>query len=121
MKMFAVYPGISIAALVAICMTVVWQGEAFAEGTTLGPERQQELQYLLTQDCGSCHGLRLKGGLGPPLLPAALEGKPAPYLKHVISKGMPGSAMPPWENLLSEADIDYLVYLLMSQSVVESK
>lgn len=80
-----------------------------------GTERQQELQYLLKQDCGSCHGLRLKGGLGPPLLQEALKGKPKLYLKQVISKGIPGSAMPPWENLLSDNDIDYLVQLLSTQ------
>lgn len=78
-------------------------------------DRQQELQYLLKQDCGSCHGLRLKGGLGPPLLPEALKGKSKLYLKQVISKGIPGSAMPPWENLLPDNDIDYLVQLLSTQ------
>lgn len=78
-------------------------------------DRQQELQYLLKQDCGSCHGLRLKGGLGPALLPEALKGKSNLYLKQVISKGIPGSAMPPWENLLSDSDIDYLVQLLSTQ------
>ncbi len=74
--------------------------------------RQQELQYLLKHDCGSCHGMRLKGGLGPALMPESLAGKPRQYLKQVISQGMPDSAMPPWEKLLSEADIDYLVFLL---------
>tara|TARA_R110000822_G_scaffold159476_13_gene299297 strand:+ start:3789 stop:4154 length:366 start_codon:yes stop_codon:yes gene_type:complete len=78
-------------------------------------DRQQELRYLLKQDCGSCHGMRLKGGLGPPLLPETLRGKPDGYLKQVISKGIPGSAMPPWENLLSDNDIDYLVQLLSTQ------
>lgn len=88
----------------------------FAGGDSLGSERQRELKYLLQHDCGSCHGMRLKGGLGPSLLPDALQGKPAPYLKHVITNGLPGSAMPPWGKLLSEQDIDYLVELLTSQS-----
>lgn len=83
--------------------------------------RQQELQYLLKHDCGSCHGMRLKGGLGPALLPEALDGKPREYLKLVISRGMPGSAMPPWEKLLSEADIDYLVFLLTPKLEPESE
>ncbi|MDX2349243.1 MAG: cytochrome c [Porticoccus sp.] len=74
--------------------------------------RQQELQYLLKQDCGSCHGLLLKGGLGPPLRTQDLKGKTPAYLKQIISKGVPESAMPPWENLLSADDIDYLVRLL---------
>lgn len=80
--------------------------------------RQQELAYLLKQDCGSCHGLRLKGGLGPPLLAENIKGKPNAYLKQVISQGIPGSAMPPWGKLLSEQDIDYLVQLLSTESIM---
>lgn len=78
-------------------------------------DRHQELEYLLKQDCGSCHGMRLKGGLGPSLLPEALAGKSEIYLKQVIRKGIPGTAMPPWEKFLSEQDIDYLVLLLAQQ------
>ena len=71
----------------------------FASAAAAQPseQRQADLVYLLHQDCGSCHGMTLKGGLGPSLLPEALEGKPASYLRHVISKGVPGRAMPPWE------------------------
>lgn len=85
-------------------------------GEVLSETRQQELKYLMQQDCGSCHGLRLKGGLGPPLLPQALAGKPHEYLKQVITYGSPGSAMPPWGKLLSQQEIEYLVYLLTPES-----
>jgi len=95
-------------------------GLASADGLQLNSERQRELEYLLKQDCGSCHGMRLKGGLGPSLLPEALVGKPDNYLKQVISKGMPGTAMPPWQNVLSEQDIDYLVYLITNQAITQS-
>lgn len=73
------------------------------------PQRQQELQALLIQDCGSCHGLRLKGGLGPPLRPEALAGKPAGLLVNTILEGRPGTAMPPWRAMLSEAEATWLV------------
>lgn len=33
----------------------------------IAPEREKELETLLYQDCGSCHGMTLKGGLGPAL------------------------------------------------------
>jgi hypothetical protein len=33
-------------------------------------QRQKELIHLVRQDCGSCHGMTLQGGLGPALLPA---------------------------------------------------
>jgi cytochrome c55X len=79
----------------------------------LSVERQQELIYLLRQDCGSCHGMTLKGGLGPSLLPDALAGKPAEYLRLIIKKGRPEKAMPPWENILTDTEIDFLVQQLL--------
>lgn len=82
-------------------------------------QRQQELLYLLRQDCGSCHGMTLKGGLGPSLLPAALDGKPAEYLREVIARGVPGTAMPPWENILQSGEIDFLVAYLTRPSAAQ--
>ncbi len=75
--------------------------------------RQQELIHLLRQDCGSCHGLRLLGGLGPPLLPAALNGKSKEYLENVILSGVPGLAMPPWNPFLSPEETGWLVDRLL--------
>jgi cytochrome c55X len=75
--------------------------------------RQRELLHLLQQDCGSCHGLTLRGGLGPALLPDSLAGKPAPFLVQTILNGRPGTAMPPWRPLISEADADWLVQTLL--------
>ena len=85
---------------------------AILASDAINAQRQQELEYLLHQNCGSCHGMTLKGGLGPSLLPAALAGKPDDYLRHVIAKGVPGKAMPPWENILELAEIDFLVEYL---------
>lgn len=76
-------------------------------------ERQQELHYLLLQDCGSCHGMRLTGGLGPALTPEALAGKPRALLIATIREGRAGTPMPPWKNLLTDDDIDWLVDYLM--------
>ncbi len=73
------------------------------------PQRAQELDALLHQDCGSCHGLKLTGGLGPALTRQALAGKPADFLATTIRDGRPGTPMPPWKPLLSEADIQWLV------------
>ncbi len=72
-------------------------------------ERQRELLYLLEQDCGSCHGLRLKGGLGPPLLPADIAETPDEALEDVILLGRPGTPMPPWDAEISEAEVKWLV------------
>jgi cytochrome c55X len=75
--------------------------------------RQRELANLLTQDCGSCHGLRMKGGLGPALLPENLSGKSADYLAAVILDGRSGSAMPPWNTLLSPAEARWIAARLL--------
>jgi len=71
--------------------------------------RQAELLYRLRQDCGSCHGYTLKGGLGPSLLPAALKGKDDDTLVHVILYGMPGRPMPPWKFEVSRDEAFWLV------------
>jgi cytochrome c55X len=80
-----------------------------AAAETLSTERQDELRYLLYQDCGSCHGMRLTGGLGPALTPKALHGKPRELLIATVSEGRPGTPMPPWKPLLSKTEIAWLV------------
>jgi cytochrome c55X len=84
-----------------------------ATAGTLPVERQQELEYLLYQDCGSCHGMRLTGGLGPALTPGALSGKPRELLFDTIREGRSGTPMPPWKQLLGDDEIAWLVDYLM--------
>ena len=79
-----------------------------ARAQAVGPARQAELINLVRHDCGACHGLTLKGGLGPALTPQALAGKPEAYLKTIILDGRHGSAMPAWRGLLSEADAAWI-------------
>jgi cytochrome c55X len=71
--------------------------------------RAAELLHLLQHECGSCHGLTLKGGLGPPLRPAALAGKADEALVDVILNGVPGSPMAPWGLDLSAEEAAWLV------------
>lgn len=75
--------------------------------------RRTELLHILQHDCGSCHGLTLKGGLGPPLTPDALIGKPAELLADTIRLGRTGTAMPPWQPLLAADEIQWLVNRLL--------
>lgn len=77
-------------------------------------ERQKELVRLVRQDCGSCHGMTLQGGLGPALTAAALKGKPASGLAATIIGGRPGTPMPPWKQFLSEAEAEWIVDKLMT-------
>jgi cytochrome c55X len=73
---------------------------------------KKELRNLLVQDCGSCHGLTMRGGLGPALLPETLADKPDAVLVSTIMDGRPGTAMPPWRPLLSEDDANWMVQQL---------
>jgi len=70
--------------------------------------RRAELIELVRQDCGSCHGLTLKGGLGPPLLPEALAERDVTLLESVILNGRPGTAMPPWRPFLTGAEARWI-------------
>ena len=80
-------------------------------------ERQQELRNMLKHDCGSCHGLTLKGGLGPPLLAQDLANKPGDYLVETIQNGRKGTAMPPWKPFISETETRWLVQELLKPPV----
>lgn len=84
-------------------------------------DRQQELRNLLVQDCGSCHGLRMRGGLGPALLREQLQGKSADYLSLVILEGRPGSAMPGWRPLLTEAEARWMAELLLQGNALSGQ
>jgi len=84
-------------------------------------ERQQVLVRMVRQDCGSCHGLRLKGGLGPALLPDTLRDKPTESLQATVLYGRPGTAMPPFRGMLSETEVRWIVDRLVTGFPEESK
>jgi cytochrome c55X len=71
--------------------------------------RRAQLVHMVREDCGSCHGMTLKGGLGPPLLPEALAGKPDDSLEAVILNGRPGTPMGPWRRFMSEEEARWVV------------
>ncbi|MDA1097663.1 MAG: cytochrome c [Proteobacteria bacterium] len=100
-------------------LTAGLANSAWAEGN-ISAQRQQELLYLLQQDCGSCHGLTLKGGLGSPLLPINLAGKPDAALVEVIMQGLPGTPMPPWRFLLEEKEAAWLVWALKTGQTMKA-
>ena len=85
-----------------------------AEDFSLSEKRQQELLHLLKQDCGSCHGMTMKGGLGPALTPEVLSSKPRQMIEMTIRHGRPGTPMPPWSPILSKEEISWLVDTLYS-------
>lgn len=78
---------------------------AAIHAASVDPER---LETLLYQDCGSCHGMTLRGGLGPALPRDRMRTFDRDALAHIILHGIPGSAMPGWAALLSEAEARWL-------------
>lgn len=105
---------LAFALLVVMMFGVTFANSASAAAAEPSPQRAAQLTYMVRQDCGSCHGMTLAGGLGPALVPAALKGKPAAYIKHVILNGNKDTAMPGWSPLLSEADAEWIAERLLS-------
>lgn len=97
-----------------LVFALFWLSTA-AAATPPDAVRQQELVRLVRQDCGSCHGMTLQGGLGPALLPADLRDKSRDGLTAAIYEGRPGTPMPPWKQFMSEAEAAWIVDQLKSE------
>lgn len=95
--------------VLALIAAFLWTESALAGMNEPSPHRQRELLYLLEQDCGSCHGMTMKGGLGPSLLPEDLAEKPDEGLVDAILQGRPGTPMPPWAFEISEDEAFWLI------------
>lgn len=88
---------------------------------TISIARQKELTYMVQQDCGSCHGMTLKGGLGPSLLPERVAVLPKQYLIDAVTHGRPDTPMPPWGPLLKQNEIEWIVEQLQLGSLGQKK
>ncbi len=102
-------PPLALPLLAALAAPACAAPAASAPAAPPGPARQAELVHLLRQDCGACHGMRLKGGLGSSLLPADIAGLDDDTLVKTILDGRPGTPMPPWRPFLSEEEARWLV------------
>ena len=94
---------------------------AIKNPSAISSERQKELKYMVQQDCGSCHGMRLKGGLGPSLLPERVSVLPKGYLIEAVTHGRTGTPMPPWEPILTDSEIAWIVEQLQSGHLAQKK
>jgi len=100
-------------ARLALAVLILAGGAALADE----PPNPDALERLVHHDCGSCHGLTLKGGLGPDLRPQSLGHYDPEVLAGVILDGIPGTAMPPWRPLITTAEADWIAqYLLQSEA-----
>lgn len=78
--------------------------------------RAAELERLVRQDCGSCHGMTLKGGLGPDIRANRLAGSEPAALAAIILDGVPGKPMPAWRPLISESDALWIARYLLTET-----
>lgn len=85
-----------------------------ASAADLPGGRAAELERLVKQDCGSCHGLTLKGGLGPDIRRDALAGRDRDTVAAIILDGVPETAMPPWRPLLDEREARWIAEYLLT-------
>lgn len=98
-------------------------GAAIADTASPPPEpapsgaRAAELVHLVRQDCGSCHGMTLLGGLGPALTPEALHSRAPASLAAAIYYGRPGTPMPPWKPFMSESEALWIANQLKAGSL----
>jgi len=98
--------------LLCLCFSLSASTQLLAEPSR---ERQATLRNMLKHDCGACHGLTLKGGLGPALLPENLATLSDDFLVKTIQNGRKGTAMPPWKPFITEAETTWLVKQLRQQ------
>lgn len=75
---------------------------------------RQRLIHLVRQDCGSCHGLTLQGGLGPALAPQRMQSLPMETIVATILHGRPGTPMPPFRGILDDSDARWIAHQLQS-------
>ncbi len=90
-------------------LILLWGLSASPAPAAISDARQSELLDLLRQDCGSCHGMTLKGGLGPALTPERIQKKSPQMLVETILQGRPGTPMPPWSKFMTREEARWLV------------
>lgn len=67
------------------------------------------VEPLYLKHCGECHGANRLGAMGPALLPENLKRLRKPSAVRTIKKGRAATQMPPFETVLTDAQVDDLV------------
>ena len=100
-------------ALGALCILV----SVAASASEPGHPDVDRLTHLVRQECGGCHGLTLKGGLGKPLTAERLAQWDRDQLVHIILNGVPGTPMPGWRPLMTEAEARWIADTLKQEQL----
>jgi cytochrome c55X len=103
--------------LPGIFVIVTLFSNAAQAGGELPTAEIARLSNMVRQDCGSCHGLTLKGGLGRPLTAEHLAGMDRETVRDIILFGIDETPMPGWRGLLSEPEADWIAKALKSGAI----
>src|SRR5690554_8223154 len=100
-------PDMSKRALPLLLLGLAWllpQAALAEAGSHPSGVDADRLETLLYQDCGSWHGMTVRGGLGPALAQERMQALSPEALTHIIRHGVPGTGVAGWEALLSEEE-----------------
>lgn len=98
-----------------VLVLAAWPSLAEIAPAGISPARQAKLKDMVEQDCGSCHGMTRKGGLGSPLLQEDLIKLSTEAVIETILEGRPGTPMPPWKAMLSRDEAAWITAYLMGE------
>ncbi|MBT3483371.1 MAG: secretion protein HlyD, partial [Opitutales bacterium] len=77
------------------------------------------IMELYTQNCATCHGQNMEGGLGSSLIDDVWKyGASDDAIAKVIRDGVPEMGMVPWKGVLGEDQIRALVILMREQKLL---
>lgn len=77
---------------------------------------------LYASNCTVCHGIEGEGSdLGLPLNTADIQSRDAEELIRIVSEGVNGTAMVPWHNALTPAEIESIVGFLQHWDEIEAE
>ena len=93
----------------------VYLGKNPAEVTD---ERQSELLDFVEQNCPACHGIRMRGSIGPALSKANLQYLSVNAVTLTILYGLTDKGMPAWEAQLSERDAYWIAEFLKRRNII---
>ncbi|HLC01426.1 MAG TPA: c-type cytochrome [Anaerolineales bacterium] len=99
-----------------VALIGAWRGGEAARPAAAGDEpfvQGMPVSAFFLDTCSGCHGPTRQGATGPALLPQRLS-QPDAYYHDVIKNGKPGTVMPPWGGMLSDAEIDTLINFIRS-------
>lgn len=77
-------------------------------------DKQTEIRTMLKNMCSACHGVDLKGAMGPALKPETLANKADDMLIDTIYNGRKGTMMSSWKASMNKDEIAWLVGVLKS-------